>query len=335
VPYFQSIGIEGFKWAIKANSLMLDYLGRRAAGGELVFCSAGAAGDFYRRHYAETPETLFCDADYWCGMKATDSILSTWKPVNYPDLMQIENGRYSAFFKRPAALPEYHWDYTQPWHYPDWGNENLPRSTMGFLVPGEHDKFAVTPKITDTRPLKVNCESRDTAGGLEVVVTLETPTALKSFPIALWDLPREWKTGEGWWQAPRGARFVPVRAPFTGNLNGILEVNAAPGRNEFRLRITTPPRAPVNLDLAAGNVRGKIFERDGATMAYVWSLRPWDTAFELEVPAGRTAHYFAAPKGEQVDLPPGKHRLVIAKERWSRITGLTRDELKTAVHAGE
>jgi hypothetical protein len=121
-----------------------------ARKGRVVFCNQAAAVDSYRRHYQETPETLFYDVDFWSGMKATDSLTSSWKPVDYPDLNQIENVRYSAYFKRPTILPEYHWDYTKPWKCARFGNEDLPRNQVGVLVPGEHDKLAVTPKITDT-----------------------------------------------------------------------------------------------------------------------------------------------------------------------------------------
>lgn len=330
VPYFQSIGIEGFPWAVTPNALMLRHLARSAEKGGMVFCSQGAAADFFRRHYSETPETLFYDADYWCGMKANESITSTWKPVAYPDLMQIENAKYSAYFKKPGTLPEYHWDYTKPWDYPDWGNEKLPRNVMGFLVPGEHDKFAVTPKITDTRPLKITTDLGEGPDALDVVVTLQTPEALQGFPIALWDLPREWKAGEGWWSV-KGGRFLPVRAPFTGNLNGILEVDAKPGRNEYVLHLTSPKRAPETLDISMEGIQGKVFERDGGSMAYIWPTSPWETAFDLDVPQGREVRYYPAPGGEQQDLPPGRHHLVIPKESWARITGLGRKELQEAL----
>jgi hypothetical protein len=81
------------------------------------------------------------------------------------------------------------------------------------------------------------------------------------------------------------------------------------------------------MDVAMGNLRGKVFERDGRAMAYVYPAVPWETAFELTVPQGKSVQYYAAPKGEKVDLPPGTHKLVIQKERWSRIVGLSRDEL--------
>ena len=48
---------------------------------------------------------------------------------------------------------------------------------------------------------------------------------------------------------------------------------------------------------------------------------------ELTVPPGESVQYYAAPQGEQIDLPPGTHKLVIQKERWSRIVGLSRKEL--------
>jgi hypothetical protein len=333
VPYLQSIGIEftgSNEWSTKGNSLMIRYAVEQAAKGRVVFCHQAAAAEFYRRHYQKTPETLFYDADFWCGIKAYGSIKGNWKPVDYPDLIQIENARYSAFFKKPAALPEYHWDYTNPWDYPGWGNENLPRSA-GFLVPGEHDKFSVTPKITDTRKMKVSQSVTEGAGGLEWVITVETATAIRALPLALWDIPREWNAGEGWWKVTGASRFVPIRAPYTGNLNGILEVDAQPGKNEYRLTITTPKRTPQSQDILLKTVHAKVFTRDGQTMAYLWPMQPWETQFELTVPEGKSAQYYAAPKGERVDLQPGKHRLTIVKESWSRIVGLDLETLRSGI----
>jgi hypothetical protein len=334
VPYFQSIGMEFTavsKMVAESNALMIRYAVARARDGKVVFCHQAAAADFYRRQYQETPETLFYDPDYWCGVNAASSVTGGWKPVDYPDLIQIENARYAAYFKKPAALPEYHWDYTKPWNYPDWGNERLPRNPAGFLVPGEHDKFAVTPKITDTRAIKVSQRLSESSAGLEVVVTLETTAAVKALPLALWDIPREWKEGERWWATKGANRFVPIRAPYTGNLNGILEVDAKPGKNEYRLTITAPKHVPQSQDILLKTVHAKIFSRDGQTMAYIWPMQPWETAFELDVPAGKPVQYYAAPKGERVDLKPGKNRLVIAQERWSRIVGLSYEELATSL----
>ena len=120
VPYFQSIGIEFSKedqeeMHTKSNALMIRYAVELARKGEVVFCNQAAAADFYRSHYSETPETLFYDADYWSGHKADDSITSTWKPVDYPDLIHIENARYSAFCKKPEILPEHHRDEEKKW----------------------------------------------------------------------------------------------------------------------------------------------------------------------------------------------------------------------------
>jgi hypothetical protein len=336
VPYFQSIGIEFSKadpeeMTTKANALMIRYAVDLARQGKVVFCNQTAAADFYRRYYTNTPETVFYDADFWCGTKAAESISSSWKPVDYPDLIQIENSRYSAYFKRPAALPEYHWNYTVPWNYPVWGNEALPRSPVGVLVPGEHDKFAVTPKITDTRGVNVSRQLNEKAEGLEVVISVDSLNEIKALPIALWDLPRDWKAGNDWWTVDAGRRFVPIRAPYTGNLNGILEVDVRPGKNEYRLMITTPQRDPVSQDIFFPAIHGKVFERDGQSMAYLWPTRPWDITFEIDVPAGRQAQCYTAPAGERVELKPGIQHLVIPKEKWVRIVGLSREELLNAL----
>ena len=338
VPFFQSIGIEFSKsnpeeMVTKSNALMIRYAVNLAAQGRVVFCNQSAAADFYRRHYQETPETLFYDTDFWCGIKAADSITSSWKPVDYPDLIQIENARYSAYFKRPAAIPEYHWDYTVPWSYPVWGNETLPRNQVGVLVPGEHDKFAVTPKITDTREIRVSRQLNEQNGSLEVVIHVDSQKELKALPLALWDLPREWKAGGGWWKVAGANRFVPIRAPYTGNLNGILEVDVKPGENEYRLTITTPPRDCISQDIVLPEVHGKIFERDGQSMIYFWPSRPWDVTLELEVPAGKQVQCYAAPGGERVELKPGRHQLTIPKERWMRVVGLSREDFADAFMA--
>jgi hypothetical protein len=118
-----------------------------------------------------------------------------------------------------------------------------------------------------------------------------------------------------------------MKVPYTGNLSGVLVADLRAGENRLTLAIDSPPRQPATLDMAAGNLRGKVFERDGRAMAYVYPAVPWEVSFELTVPEGKSVQYYAAPKGEKVDLPSGKHKLVINKEQWSRIVGLNREEL--------
>lgn len=147
-------------------------------------------------------------------------------------------------------------------------------------------------------------------------VVWDSPCALKEWPLALWDIPREWKAGEGWWKVTGSNRFVPIRAPYTENLNGIWEVDAKPGKSEYNLTITTPKRAPQSQDIRLKKVQAKVFTRDGQTMAYIWPMQPRDAEFELSVPEGKSALYYDTPKCERVDLPPGKHRLTINNESW-------------------
>jgi hypothetical protein len=338
-PWFFDMGLQTFRRPkrpvenAEANSVLVDYLLRRVKNGaNIVFCEQRGAVEFYRRHYQENPEVVDYDANFNCGVKAYDSNTGAWMPVNYPDVMEIENSRYTAWFKKgEGMLPSYHWDYMKPWHYPDWGNTTLTRSLIGTLIPGEHDKFAVTPLITDTRKMKAAREEKDVDGALEITVQLETPVALNGFPLALWDIPREWKPGDGWWRAHGDARFIPVRAPFTGNLCGILEVVARPGRNEYRVRIGTTRREPRSQDITVDGLEAKVFQRDGRSMAYLWPMHPWDTTIEITVPPGREVQFYAAPEGERVDLKTGANTLVVPKEKWARVVGLSRLELAAAL----
>ncbi|MEI8196076.1 MAG: hypothetical protein WCI73_09225 [Phycisphaerae bacterium] len=308
--------------AAEGNRMMVEYAARKAATGKVVFSNVRALGDYYRRHYTQTPETTAYFHDYWAGVHAYQ------KPALFPDVLQIENHLFSAMFVGGGIVPEYHYDYTRPWKYPDFGNEGLPRKRDGFGYPDpdNYDRFAWTPTITDTRAMSAQRKDEQKAGKLVVTLTVRSDRERKQFPLALWDLPREWKAGEGWYQAG-GARFVPVKVPFTHNLSGVLVVDLKAGENRLTLMIDSPPRPPATLDVAAGNLRGKVFERDGRAMAYVYPAVPWEVSFELTVPEGKCVQYYAAPKGERVDLPPGTHKLVINKEQWSRIVGLSREEL--------
>jgi hypothetical protein len=335
-PWFLDFGIQDFKTparpveTTRANVVLFDYLLRRVRdGANIVFCGQRGQMDYYQR-YKEIPETVDYESNWQCGSKAYGSVKFGGMLVDYPDAMEIENARYTAWFKKSEGmLPAYHWDYTRPWNYPDWGNTQLPRyAGSRNLRYDTDDRYAVTPLSTDTRQLKVSQNVSENAGGWEIVVTLKTPAAIKALPLALWDIPREWKAGEGWWTVQGANRFVPVRAPFTGNLNGILEVNAQPGSNEYHLIVRTPRRAPASQDILLETVHAKVFTRDGQSMAYIWPTHPWETSFELTVPAGYSVQYYAAPKGDRVDLAPGKHQLKIERESWSRIVGLDYQVLK-------
>ena len=244
-------------------------------------------------------------------------------------MLQIENHLFSAMFIGDGILPDYHYDYTRPWNYPDFGNEGLPRKRDGFGYPDpeNYDRFAWTPTITDTRKISVQRKDEQKNGKLIVTLTVRSDRELKHYPLALWDLPREWKAGDGWFSVSNGARFVPMKVPFTNNLSGVLVADLKAGENRLTLTIDSPARKPATLDVVAGNLRGKVFERDGRAMAYVYPAVPWEVSFELKVPAGKSVQYYAAPKGEKVDLKTGTHKLVINKEQWSRIVGLNCEEL--------
>lgn len=95
--------------------------------------------------------------------------------------------------------------------------------------------------------------------------------------------------------------------------------------------MTTPARTLRTQNVAAGDVRAKVFTRNDTSTAYLWAMNPWATPFTLTVPEGKSVQFYAAPQGERVDLPPGTHRLTLPQEKWGRVVGLTRDELAAAL----
>ena len=320
--------------AAEGNRMMPRYAVEKARRQPVVFATSYGIADYYLRHYTNTPETVTYQQDYWAAFTAPAASFGN-KPVVYPDYMQLENALFNVYSLHGEILPVHHYDYTKPWNYPDFGNETMKRRRDGFGYPAEdHDRYAVTPKITDTRNMRaVRNDSAAAGGSLVITLTVDSDEVRENFPLAIWDIAREFRKGDEWYNVSAG-RFVPVKAPYSGNLNGFVVTNLKQGRNEITLTVSTPARAPVELNLDCGALlAGKVFERDGRTMAYVAPARPWNMPVKLIVPEGRSVTVAIAPEGELQVFAGGTHSFVIPKEQWARIIGLSREELIHALSA--
>jgi len=335
-PFFiqQAIEFNGERpQATDGNRLILEYAAQKAATGNVVFATTRGVADFYKRHYNETPESTFYFQDYWAG------VVKALKPVNLEDSMSLENARIYALALRGQILPEVLYDYTSKWDFPDFGNEEMPRrpgDPSAYLRPGTFDKFAATPRIVDTRKFKVERADAESGKSLAITVSVEAAEAHSGLALALWDIPREFQRGTDWFNASSGARFVPVLAPYTDNLNGFLIVNVKPGANRFTLQINSPARTLQSQDVKIGDsLEGKVFTRDGTTMAYVWSSLPWSSSLVLTLPEGKSATVYVAPQGIRQECRAGANRFDIPQGQWLRVTGLTREELRESAEQGK
>lgn len=314
-PYFFSVGLEfnGVQAGVAdANRILVDYAAAKAAGQPLVFATGDAVARFFQRRYTETPESTCYEQDYYCGVTMWD------KPPSFPDTMEIEGARFKAMFKASELLPERYYDYQVKWDYPDWGNENLPRSPHGVLFPGTYDRFAEVPRILDTRGMKA--ERRDSTHGQELAIEvhIESAKAQANMALALWDIPHQWQAGEGWWSVAGKARFVPVVAPYTDNLNGILVADLEPGENRFTVTIKTPPRVLQATTIKIGDrIEGRVYKREGKAMAYLWPTKKTGATLVLNLPKemknfdwheGLKAHAYLAPDGDDQPLFAGEYR---------------------------
>jgi hypothetical protein len=320
------VGIEfngGGVGTTEGNRMLINYAAKKAKTEPLAFATGPAVADYYRRHFTQTPETTNYQQDYFAGLMAQD------KFAGYPDAMEMEGPDFQTLCREPEILPAYHYDYQQTWNYPAWGNEGLPRNKWGYLYPGQHDPFQVVPKIIDTRLFEVTRSDNAKADGVDITITVKAKADQKNLAMALWNIRREWRKGEGWWTVDGPARFVPVRAPFTGNLNGLLVANVSTGENKFTLTIKTPPRSltPSTIKLAGGAIEGRVFERDGQPMAYLWPARPWDATVVVTLPPGKQADAYIAPQGERQPLAGGENSFTIPAGKWMRVVGLTAEEL--------
>lgn len=334
VPYFLSFdfqfsGDPAHARLRACDQLMLDYFVKQARTNPVALSTAAGVSDYYRRHYTITPETTSYYHDYYAGMTVYG------KPHEFPDVMAIENDKFMAILVADAILPDSLYDHTVRWNYPDWGNENIPRARnpLGDFQRGLHDKFAVTPKIVDTRGMSASRQDVEADGQLKLVLTVKSDRDKKNLPLALWNIPRQWQSGEGWWKVKGTGRFVPVRAPYTGNLNGLLVTDVKKGVNTITLLIKTPPRKPETLDFPVGPLaKGKFFEREGQLVAYVWPAYPWETELTIDLPAGKAVQCYISPKIERVDCKPGKNTFRIPAGESMRVIGLSQDELPRFCH---
>lgn len=332
-PYFFNVGLEFNGRApgiTEGNRMLIEYAAKKAKAEPLVFATGPAVTEYYRHHFTETPETTCYLPDFFGGQTNLN------KFPGYPDTLEIEGPAFQSLLRAPEILPVYHYDYLKPWHCPAWGNDDLPRNQWGYLYPGQHDPYQVVPKIVDKRLFEVKRADAAREGALVITLTVQAKIKQKNLALALWDIPREWRKGEDWWSvAGQGARFVPVRAPFTANLNGLLIADIAMGQNKFTVTIKTPARKPVRstVKLAGGTIEGRVFERDSQLMAYLWPTKPWASAFVVNLPVGKQADAYIAPAGEHQALKPGENRFEIPAGRWMRLVGLSAEEIAPGVDA--
>jgi hypothetical protein len=327
-PFFisQSVEMNGVRpGATEGNQMAIDYAVEHARRGDVVFADSCGVSQFYQRHYSATPESTCYFDDYWAGTHMED------KPDLFHDSMTMESGSLYALALADQILPESAYDYTVKWDYPDFGNETLPRRLHDpgcCLLPGKYDKYAATPRLMDTRSFQASRQDAESAGSLIVKVTVDARKDQRNLPLALWNLPREFERGADWFHSSGNCRFVPIEAPYTGNLNGFLIAQVTKGRNVFQLRISSPARTLQSMDVQIdASLRGKIFTRDGRAMAYIWPTGPWPATLHLHLPAGKSAKAYLAPQGMLRECAPGETTLEIPQEQWLRLVGLDREQI--------
>lgn len=325
-PYFFTVGIEfnGVAPGItESNRMFIEYAVGKAASVPLVFSTGPAVTDYFRRHYTETPESTCYQPDFFCGQT------NLGKPASYPDTMEIEGPHFKALFQAPDLLPHFHYDYGVLWDCPDWGNESLPRNAHGYLTPGTYDRFKAVPPIVDTRRFRVARSDAPQGQGFAVTVKVTAEKAQRNLTLALWDIPRRWRPGNGWWSVSENARFVPVRAPFTETLNGILVADVQEGENTFVVTVNSPARAAETTTVKVDElIEGRVYARDGQVTAYLWATQPQGATLALSLPAGKTAFAYVPPEGEPEECGEEVRRFALPKGKWLRITGLAANEIR-------
>jgi hypothetical protein len=342
-PYFAIGGLEfgdlrpnwRKSWADEGNRYFTEYWVERAkADDPVVFVTGNAIASYLRRHFEKSPRHLMYNHDYLVGTTQRRG------PLEIPDNIDLEQKEFRAILARPEILPVLHYDFQKPWDYPDFGNENVirpwwVRSKAGPLLRWKHE---LTPTPEDWRGVPVS--RSDEAGKTHrVILTVESPRAAKCVPLAIWDIPRQWQPGTDWLKAEDAREFIPVVAPQTDNLNGVLVVDLKEGKNTFTVEITTPARELQTMDTSfADRVRAKTWARgthDDRPVTYLWPQNPWGAKVEVTVPDGKSVTAYVTPSTAEQELTAGTHTFDLRFQQWLRLTGPTRQEIASMVNVAE
>jgi len=340
VPYIFSVGIE-FNGVLpgitESNRLFIKYAAQKTKNVPLVFSTGPAVADFFCRHYQKNPETTCYLQDYFGGQVVNG------KPPGYPDTLEIEGPFFKSLFKENEILPYFHYDYLTEWDYPDWDHTPMPRNKLGYPSPDLWDRFQELPRIVDTRNFEVSRSDTQNSAGFHIKLSVQAKKAQRNMAFALWNIPRQWSKDSDWWSASNGCRFVPVRAPYTHNLNGILVADILEGANTFSLTINAPPRPLQETTFKISDlVEGRVFFRDDEYFSYFWPTKPKDTTLTITIPPSlfgnnRKICVYMPPEGNEQKLKAGETSFLIKTPDlnvrwpltgWCRLIGLSIDEIK-------
>lgn len=319
VPYVIQLGLEfgGYRpGAAEGNAMMTQYAVKKAQSQNVVFSTINAVSEYYRRHYSETPETFCYLTDFWAGFTMMG------KPYLCPDVISFENQRFMSLHLYGNITPDYLYDYTKPWSYPDWGNEGIPRKRdeFGYMEPSRHDKYAVTPKIEDTRGITVDRSDSYYDGIFTIMLTINTDYGWENLPLALWDIPIMWDKVNSYTLSGGNVRLVGICAPYTKNVNGMLICNLPKGKSVLTITFVSERREPNKMDFCIDdNILGKMFERDGQCMLYLWNKRPNSAEFTLKILENQHVDVYLTPKGVRQVCASGEHTFTMLQGEWARV----------------
>ena len=161
-PFFLIAGFEfgrtfGVRSMTKHNRRGLELVLEEAKHNPVVFATGHDVAAYYEKFLPAHPEVVFTQRDYLAGTRIMD------KPVNSGPSIGMEMHDYKAVFAHLEALPFYHYDYREVWHY------------------RADDSDAPRDYAADDRALLHAVRTDDS-------VTLRAEEALtRAVPVALWD----------------------------------------------------------------------------------------------------------------------------------------------------
>ena len=339
-PLFFTCCLEfaGFDWMpemLQIQPLFIQYIAEEVSKNKLAVATPHAVSDFYRNNFNINPESVIYLPDMWAGRVITG--YDRPRPPIYPDTMEMENQTYRAIFRKGETLPYVYYDYTKKWGYPYWDNPELPRGPGGYVIPNTDNRFKGVPPIYDTRNMKATVDVSDKSDHTEVQVVIDSKVAKKDIALSIWDIPREYSENLQVYSLQGATRFIPVKAPFTGNLNGILVADVQKGKNTVTLKVSSDSRNIISQDLKLNDaIFAKVFERDHDSIAYLYNPTSEKASINFTVPDGKVVKlYHHATKTDIPESLSGEATFDIEPQKPTRLQGLTANEMKAVFEQSE
>lgn len=333
-PVFFTVALENFgsrtDWE-SANEQGVDYLVKRANNNNLVFASAADISDYYNRRYTRQPDHVYFQPDIYCGYQHDA------KPAYLPDRIEFSTSDFHSLHAMDQVSPKFFWDYTVPWHEPEWDFQSALRDKHGLINP-EQACCNLSPRQVDLSDIKIDTEIKKNKQGVDIIVQVDAKTELANLPVTVWKIPLDTGTVTAA-SCSGGLSYKFVADKYTGNLHVLILLHdVKKGNRRFILSLNGKAKEPVDsYRQINADICGRTIHTLRGRSTYLWRRsKQGKYRLDLLIPKRRSVFGIWNDGKKVVPDKDGILSLVF-DETWQHETpliyGVTTEEITNAVLA--